>query len=83
MSTMRKSTALAIQAGKGWYWPTNTRKAHYYLADNRTVCGKGVVLVLPEDLAGFGTYPSPDDCVGCTRRVAAAKSALAVEGGAS
>lgn len=74
--TMRRATAETIQAGKGWYWPPNSRTAHYYLADNRTACGRGLVLVLPAALDGFASPPSPDDCAGCRAKVAAAQDAL-------
>ena len=53
--TMRRATAETIRDGQGWYWPANSRTAHYYLKDHRTACGRGLVLLLPDDLDGFHT----------------------------
>lgn len=74
--TMRRATAETIRDGQGWYWPANSRTAHYYLKDHRTACGRGLVLLLPDDLDGFASPPSSSDCAGCRRKVDAAHAAL-------
>lgn len=54
----------------GWYWPPNSRKAHCYDAEHRTLCGKGVVLAFPKDQVEPPDSPaSPDDCAGCRRKL--------------
>jgi len=74
--TMRRATAETIRDGQGWYWPSNSRTAHYYLKDHRTACGRGLVLVLPDELDGFTSPPSRSDCAGCRRKVDDAHAAL-------
>lgn len=74
---MQLRTAERIKDGKGWYWPPNARKAHYYDTDNRTLCGAGMVLVLPPGLDGFWSDPSRDDCLGCKRKVLDARAVIA------
>ena len=69
---MRASTAQTILDGRGWYWPPNSRKAHFYLADHRTACGRGLVLALPDDLEPIGSSSMLDDCAGCRRKVSEA-----------
>lgn len=76
---MRKATAESIRDGKGWYWPVNARKAHYYLADNRSACGRYMVLVLPTELEGFDSKLGPDDCAGCRAKVEAAQARLKLD----
>lgn len=76
---MRLATAERIRDGKGWYWPPNARKAHYYDADNRTLCGTGFVLRLPDAMDGIDAGAGPDDCAGCRRKVDAARARLAMD----
>lgn len=48
----------------GWGWPLNSRKAHYFTADNRSLCGGWFFLgPLSDD-----NHDSPDNC---KRRVGA------------
>jgi hypothetical protein len=47
----------------GWFWPTNSRKAHYFVADHRSLCGKW--LLMGGNEFEPDTAPSPDDCKAC------------------
>lgn len=53
---------------KGWAFSANSRKAHYYDAEARSLCGKWVRL-FGGDTYKPETGPSPDDCAGCRRRL--------------
>lgn len=72
---MKLSTATSLVGGKGWYWPPNSRKAHYYAIDGRSACGKWFVFMIPD---GGDHQPGggPDDCVACSRRLAEALEVL-------
>lgn len=51
---------------EGWGWPSDSRKAHYFAADGRSLCGKWGRFGLP---LTAGDYESPDDCADCRRRL--------------
>lgn len=73
---MNKGKALLIAEGQ-WYWPLNSRRAHFYTPDNRSVCGKWAVIAMadipPSKIKeGFGSPRSKDDCASCRARVDAA-----------
>ena len=49
---------------QGWGWPSNSKKAHYFV-DHTALCGKWMF---------FGSLDasdttSPDDCMACRRRL--------------
>lgn len=56
---------------EGWYWPSNSGKAHYY-RDNRSLCGKWAVLVIPDLQPDEGQ--SVDDCKSCRTKLDKEKS---------
>lgn len=56
---------------EGWWYPMNSRKAHY-MVDNRSLCGRwGAWTNLPQDVLLPDTNSAgPDDCAECGRRLA-------------
>lgn len=58
----------ALEAGKneGWWWPVNSRKAHYMVA-GRSLCGQWLVLGRPE--LEQNNDNSPDNCRACVKRL--------------
>ena len=77
MTGMKLKNALPYNKGF-WFWPANSRKAHFYLTDNRSACGKWTHLVLRESYTRHDPHSS-DDCQSCTSRVRAANEALDAE----
>ena len=62
-----------------WFWPANSRKAHFYLEVGLSACGKWAHL---GDVIQSSTRHDPhssDDCQSCTSRVHAANEALDAE----
>ena len=62
-----------------WFWPANSRKAHFYLEIGLSACGKWAHL---GDVIQSSTRHDPhssDDCQSCTSRVHAANEALDAE----
>jgi hypothetical protein len=59
----------------GWYWPGNSRKAHYFGADSRSLCGRFALFPgMQSEKQGDATTPaSPDDCAACRRKVGVAQ----------
>jgi hypothetical protein len=58
---------------EGWAWPSNSRKAHYFGPDERSLCRKWARFTTP-----FQTNQEPggpDDCKDCVRRLAKARPA--------
>lgn len=51
----------------GWGWPTNSRKAHYFMGDTISVCRKWMYGGALESETG---KRSPDDCARCVEAVA-------------
>lgn len=49
---------------KGWGWPANSRKAHYFI-DGRAICGKWLFFGAVEDR----NHGSPDNCAACKKRL--------------
>ena len=72
---MRQKTAETIRDGKGWFWPMNSRKAHYYDQQNQSLCGKWFVFKVV-DPDGFDSPAGSDDCKACRTKVDAAHEAL-------
>ena len=59
-------TTLSERLAEGWVWPVNAKKAHYFGADGRALCGKWLMLRATfED----GNDDSPDNCAACKRKV--------------
>ena len=57
---------------RGWWWSPNSRKAHYFDNDGRSVCRKFMVLivdVLRREAQDTGDE-SPDNCAACKKKVA-------------
>lgn len=52
---------------RGWGWPSNAHKCHYFNADIISLCGKWMYRGELEESDGSS---SPDDCVVCTRKLA-------------
>jgi hypothetical protein len=48
---------------KGWAWPSNSRKAHYFY-DTRSLCGRMAFFGPVEG----GNDESPDNCAECKKR---------------
>lgn len=53
---------------KGWGWPTNSKKAHYFF-DGHSLCGKWFFLGAVDDDAA-GATKGPDNCAACQRKYA-------------
>lgn len=51
---------------EGWTYLTNSRKWHYFI-DGRSLCGKFLLLVIPE--LEQGNDNSPDNCMTCRREL--------------
>lgn len=51
---------------EGWTWLVNSRKWHYFI-NGRSLCGKFLLLVVPE--LEQGNDDSPDNCVICRREL--------------
>ena len=49
----------------GWFWPLNSRKAHWFGDDGRSLCGKWMTFSKERD-SSEGT--SKDDCAECSRK---------------
>lgn len=54
----------------GWAWPLNSRKAHWFGADGRSLCGKWMFL---GEIRDDSNHESPDNCKACARKRAAMK----------
>jgi len=50
---------------RGWTWLTNSTKWHYFNRDNKSMCGKFMLLRLPE--LEDGNNDSPDNCKACRK----------------
>jgi len=48
---------------KGWGFPANSRKAHYFNTDKRSLCGKWLFFGELED----SNDNSPDNCTACKK----------------
>ncbi len=59
------------KTNEGWYWPANSRKAHY-MSGRRSLCGKWAS---GGDTHHLGQWrgDDPDTCAECRRRLAARK----------
>jgi hypothetical protein len=52
----------------GWFWPVNSRKAHFYKeGDDTSVCGKWLVF---SSVREQGNDNSSDNCAACKKRLA-------------
>jgi hypothetical protein len=63
---------MSTEQTRGWFWPTQARKAHFDRGDGRALCGKWArINPLSGAAAPFqGDAASPaskDDCVACRR----------------
>jgi hypothetical protein len=56
----------------GWGFPAGSRKAHYFDADGRSLCGKWAFMRREACDNDNAFRPSPDDCVACRRKFTAA-----------
>ncbi len=54
-----------IPSERGWGWPWNSRKAHYFL-DNISLCRGWMYCGKRED----NNHDSPDNCVKCRKQLA-------------
>lgn len=52
-------------AEQGWWWPGNSRKAHYFGTDGRSLCGKWLALSAERE---DDNHDSPDNCATCARK---------------
>ena len=79
---MKLKSALPYNKGF-WCWPASSRKAHFYLTDNRSACGRWSLFVgTANALTRASNRHDPhssDDCQSCTSRVHAANEALDAE----
>ena len=78
MSGMKLKNALTYNKGF-WFWPANSRKAHFYMTDNRSACGKWAHLGEVVKTSDRHDPHSSDDCQSCTSRVRAANETLDAE----
>ncbi len=78
---MRQKTAEKIRDGNGWFWPVNSRKAHYYDETKTSVCGKWAIWAADPEFDSFDSPKSPDDCAACRKRVDDAHQALEATNG--
>ena len=62
-----------------WYWPANSRKAHFYLEIGLSACGKWAHLGEVVKTSDRHDPHSSDDCQSCTSRVRAANETLDAE----
>jgi hypothetical protein len=51
----------------GWAFLWNAKKAHYFAADGRSLCGRWLFLGQYREPGNVVT--SPDDCLACTRKL--------------
>lgn len=58
---------------EGWFWPENSRKAHY-MRECRSLCGKWGCFSY--NLLEAGTYADSDSCKECSRKLQAADRRL-------
>lgn len=62
-----------------WFWPANSRKAHFYLEIGLSACGKWAHLGEVVKTSDRHDQHSSDDCQSCTSRVRAANETLDAE----
>ena len=62
-----------------WFWPANSRKAHFYLEIGLSACGKWAHLGEVVKTSDRHDPHSSDDCQSCTSRVRAANETLDAE----
>ena len=62
-----------------WFWPANSRKAHFYLEIGLSACGKWAHLGEVVKTSDRHDPHSSDDCQSCTSRVCAANETLDAE----
>lgn len=55
------------EQASGWGWPLNSRKAHYFQDDARSLCGRWW---FTGGLDADNGKDSPDDCLSCRRKLA-------------
>ena len=75
---MKLKSALPYNKGF-WFWPANSRKAHFYLEIGLSACGKWAHLGEVVKTSDRHDPHSSDDCQSCTSRVHAANEALDAE----
>jgi hypothetical protein len=51
----------------GWWWPLNSKKAHYIGADGRSLCGRWLHLGSTAVLEDH-SHHSKDNCAECKKR---------------
>lgn len=78
MSGMKLKNARHYNKGF-WFWPANSRKAHFYLEVGLSACGKWAHLGDVVQSSNRHDPHSSDDCQSCTSRVHAANEALDAE----
>ena len=75
---MKLKSALPYNKGF-WFWPANSRKAHFYLEIGLSACGKWAHLGEVVKTSDRHDPHSSDDCQSCTSRVHAANETLDAE----
>ena len=78
---MKLAEAEQIRDGNGWHMTLNARKAHYYGADSRSLCGKWFLLFGPakSTMDSFDSPYSKLDCKSCRTKVDKAHEILGEE----
>jgi len=51
---------------EGWTWLANSKKWHYFV-EGRSLCGKFLLLQIPE--LEQGNDGSPDNCMACRKKL--------------
>lgn len=56
-----------LEDPEGWAWPTNSRKAHYFV-EGRSLCRSWAFFGSQVQSQEMGEEPGPDDCRACWRK---------------
>jgi hypothetical protein len=51
-----------------WAWPSNSRKAHYFDDDGRSLCGNWAFFGTQNMSQRMGEKPGREDCISCWRK---------------
>ncbi len=67
---------------EGWWWPMNSRKAHYIGPDGRSLCRKwqSWAPVVRLELEAPDSPPSRDDCAACRRKLEKRQAGVTIGG---
>jgi len=72
----------AKKVEEGWGWPSNSRKAHYFV-DGRSLCRRWAALWTLDEQdqpQSMGAQPGRDDCTTCWRAAVLRKAESGDEG---